>query len=521
MHKNRLILVAMASASILALSACQSPANEAANMISAPEVQLPQGDGIALKAFLQMIAQADESVRAQALDVEIARQANLGAAAMFEPEFYAELNSLGEFRQVNAEQFRSSSGNAAATGAPDPFWSQTASAKIGVRAQAKFGASVDLFYSMDEVANSLQTPASLPSPEYSGKAGLNIKVPLLQGRGKAVNTGDIKIAGIDEKIAVESTRLVKAKRVYDGMRAYVMYQKAAQEVVLRQKVLDLTEQLAVEVEKQINSGLRDTSDLAEARAQVASRQALLTESLQARDEQLAAIQIFFYAIDGAATRSFVPSEGISTRGGPQFSLGEVDAIMARRPEVKVQELEIEKTEIASLLAKDAAKANLDLNIELSKSRLEAEYVSFKTLFGSENPYGAWRVGFEFRRGIWGNKKPDAEYRAAQLREEQAELTMKALRQKMAGEVNSTRSIMLRAQSAVADQDSLVQEHEKLLADEKGREAAGLSTAVDTISREIELELAKESQSLARAQLQMAQNLSAHVSGTLLDAYAIP
>lgn len=520
MRKNRLILLGMASASLFALSACQSPANDAAVKLSAPEAQLPAGNRIALKPFLQMIAQADESVRAQALDVEIAREANLGAAAMFEPEFYAELNSLGEFRQVNAEQYRSSSGTATSTGAPDPFWSNTNSAKIGVRAKAKFGATVDLFYSMDEVANSLQQPAKLPTPEYSSKSGVSIKVPLLQGRGKAVNTGDIKIAGLDEKIAEESTRLVKAKRVYDGMRAYVMYQKAAQEVVLRQKVLDLTEQLAIEVEKQVKTGLRNTSDLAEARAQVASRQALLTESLQSRDEQLAAIQIFFYAMDGAADRSFVPSEAINTQGGAKFALGEVDSIMARRPEVKVQELEIEKTEIASLLAKDAAKPSLDLNVELSKSRLEAEYVSFKSLFGNENPYGAWRVGFEFRRGIWGNKKPDAEYRAAQLREEQAALTMKALRQKMAGEVNSTRSILIRAQRAVEDQNNLVTEQTKLLEDEKGRAKAGLSTAVDTITREIELCLAKESQNTARAQLQMAQNLSAHVSGTLLDAYSI-
>lgn len=528
MAHKKLPLYCLVSVSLLALSACSSQARDGikpsdAQPLSAAmsqDVPLPASDSLGLRQFLQVIATSDESVRAQAIDVEIARQENLGAAAMFEPEFYAELNRLNTLRQVSAEQFRSSSGTARANRVPDPFSSSTTSAKVGVRGQTKFGATVDLFLEMDEVANSLQVPANLPSPEYTARSGVKVSVPLLRGRGKAVNTADIRFADLDEKIAVESTRLVQAKRVYDGLRTYVLYQRSAQRVKLREQILTHTEQLSAEVEKQVQSGLRNNSDLSEARAQVAERRSLLTQARQERDEQLAAIQIFFYAFDGASERSFVPSESVSTQGGPNFEVDDVDIIIQRRAEVRVQALEIEKREVEALVAEDAAKADLKLVAEYSKSRLAADYVPFRVLFGSQNPYNSWRVGFEFRRGIYGNQKPKALLRAAELREEQAAFTMSALKQKLAGEANSTQSIVIQARRALLDQSDLIAEQEKLVADEKGRAAAGLSSQVDVLTREIELLLAKEAEHDARAQLQVAINLAAHVSGKLLDAYGL-
>lgn len=527
MMKSRTSFIALAAAaSTFALTGCVSKDLQAArNEVDAmyavrSSVDLPSGSGIGLKRFAQTIAAADESVRAQAIDVEIARQENLGAAAKFEPEFYAEINRLNEFRQVNAQEFRSSGGTAAGTSAPDPFSSDTDSGKLGVRMATRYGATVDLFYQMDVVANSLQVPANLPNPEYSARTGANVSVPLLRGRGKDVNTADVKIAGIDEDIAQSSTRLVQAKRVYEGIRTYVMYQRAARHVALRQEVLDLTEQLAAEIDKQVASGLRNSADVTEARAQVAQRRAALTEAIQERDEHLAAFQIFFSAIAGSSGRTFVPADGLTAGGGAAFALDDLDKIMARRPEVQVQALEIEKREVETILAENATRPELNLNVDVAKTRLEAKYVPFRSLFGAQNPYHSWRVGFEYRRGLLGDQKPNAELRAAVLREKQAELTMNALRQKLAGEVNSTRSILIQASRALSDQSALVREHEKLVADERGRAAAGLSTSVETATREIELLLAREAEVDALAQVQLANNLAAHVSGKLLDAYGI-
>jgi outer membrane protein TolC len=278
--------------------------------------------------------------------------------------------------------------------------------------------------------------------------------------------------------------------------------------------------LAVEVERQVTSGLRSPGDLTEARAQVAERKASLTAAMQDRDEQLAAIQIFFAAIDGAAARTFVPAEGLSAAGGEAFALDSLDAIMARRSEVAVQALEIEKTEVQTLLAEDATRAQLNLNLEASKNRLEADYVPFRQLFGANNPYQSWRVGFEYRRGLNGGQKAKADLKSALLREKQAELTMSALRQRLAAEVNSTGSILIQAKRALAEQSQLVDQKRKMVAEETAREQAGLSTAVERITREIELCLALEAAADALAQLQMANNLSAHVAGKLLSAYDI-
>lgn len=522
---KRFAQLTLLTVSMLALTGCVSQdvrsARAEVDALDAvqPQVSLPSGNAIGLKQFAQTIAAADESVRAQALDVEIARQENLGAAAMFEPEFYAEVNRLNDHRQVSAQEYRAS-GTARKTGSPDPFKSDSQTGKLGVKMSTTLGATVDLFYEMDAVANSLQVPAALPSPEYTGRSGARVTVPLLRGRGQEVNTAEIRIAGIDENIAKASTRLVQAKRVYEGIRTYLLYQRAARHIALRQDILAKTERLAVEVEKQVNSGLRSPGDLTEARAQVAERRASLTAAMQDRDEQLAAIQIFFAAIDGAGSRTFVPADGLTAAGGERFAIDDLDAIVARRPEVAVQALEIEKTEVQTILAEDSTRAQLNLNLEASKTRLEADYVPFRQLFGANNPYQSWRVGFEYRRGLNGGQKANADLKSALLREKQAELTMSALRQRLAGEVNSTRSILIQANRVLSEQSQLVAQKRQMVAEEAEREKAGLSTAVERITREIELCLALEAETDALAQVQMANNLSAHVAGKLLGAYDI-
>ena len=151
----RFLPFALATVSVFALTGCgskdvQSARDEVATMGElSPQIELPRGNSIGLKLFAQTIAVADETVRAQSLDVEIARQENLSAAAMFEPEFYAELNRLHEFKQVNAQEYRAAGGTAASTGDPDPFVSDSDTGKVGIKFGTKVGATVDLFYEME------------------------------------------------------------------------------------------------------------------------------------------------------------------------------------------------------------------------------------------------------------------------------------------------------------------------------------------------------------------------------------
>ena len=87
------------------------------------------------------------------------------------------------------------------------------------------------------------------------------------------------------------------------------------------------------------------------------------------------------------------------------------------------------------------------------------------------------MGFEYRRGLGGNRSAKADLKAAQLREEQAELTMNAFRQRLAGEINAIEGILTRARLAVSENNKFLSAQARLVRDERDRVGTGLSTEV--------------------------------------------
>jgi hypothetical protein len=158
---KRLLKLLISTAVLTLVVACepiQTPKSEGqAFLASMVKPKIPadvaNGGGLSLKQFARVLAVSDESVRAQALEVEIARQSASGAAGIFEPEFYATLDRAGEFRQTNAEQYRAAGSTASGTGAPNPYWSRSTTGKLGIEFKDRVGSKIDLFYEMGQVAN--------------------------------------------------------------------------------------------------------------------------------------------------------------------------------------------------------------------------------------------------------------------------------------------------------------------------------------------------------------------------------
>lgn len=476
----------------------------------------PLGGRLTPTKLVQLIAYTDEAVLAQALEADIARQGVLSADGAFEPEFYAEANRSEERRQTTALQMSS------AVGGPDPFWALSNDGRLGVKMKTRAGINIDLYYDMERVSNSLQAAAALPPEENTGMAGISLNVPLLRGAGQAVNTSGIKIARIDEAIAIETSRLVKTKRAYEGLRTYVAYQRAEARVATRRDLLALSERLVTEMQGQYGSGMTDTRDYVEAQGNVNEARAALLQAQAELAEQRDALQIYFA---GQPSRSpmdiWLPAEGLSEidgrRLGAKFSL---DVVYLRRPEIRIQGLQIERREIETLVADNASTSELNLNLDFAKTKVSGDYMPFRELFSNANPNQTWRVGFEYRRGLGGNRRAQADLMAAQLREEQAELTMNAFRQRLAGEINAIDGILVRARLAVRENNKMLAAQSRLVRDERDRVGTGMSTQVNVVERQIEEILTREARNDAIAQLNQAYYLAAYANGTLLDVFGV-
>ena len=517
------LLVAVAGFGLL--TGCEPNPNKRApdrpEQAGASAPRLPAGP-ISLLGFARMLAETDEAILAQRLEVAIAQQSALATAGAFEPEFYTSLTRSGEYSQTNASDYLSR-GSSKDGDDPTAFEQYTSEARMGLELRDRQGISLDLYYEMSKVKNSLQEPAQLPSPEHSASVGLSLEVPLLRGGGRMVNTSNEVVTGIDERIAVETTRQIKAQRAYEGLTTYLMVQRAQARVRWRQKIASLAKELEREMAAQVEQGLRSQSDLIEAQSERAVRASDLALARQELSERLGAFQIYFTGGVSAPDGQYRPADPLRTVPSRYLSrgnFGTVSQAFSRRPEARINGLRVEREEVLRLVAANQALPEANLVGDFRKTRLSEHYIPFRDVFTAGNPYETWRIGFEFRRGLRGDLRGKADLEAAKLREKQAELAMNAFRNRIASELNGIGSILVRAQERLSQQNRIVQAQKDLLRAEETSLQNGASSQVNVIVRQIELAQAQELRVEALVQLNLASYLASQVDGTLLERLGV-
>lgn len=477
-------------------------------------------NSIGLDEFLGMLSRVDEQVLAQQLETRIADQSLRGARAVYEPEFYIRIDRDRKLRPTTAEE--GVRNNTAGTGNLfNDYSSNDTSGRIGLSFREMTGAEIDLFYETARLTNSLQQQAAKAnySPEYTGSLGVAIKQPLLRNAGREVTEAMMRLASVEKDIAQETYRLTLAQRVFEGIRAYILVQRAQERVVLRERAVGLAEKLTSEIAKQRGSGLRSSSDLAEATAALGLRKSQLAQGRQELEEQLGAFQIFFGGAGASNGQRWLPRDALrppSERLTVQASPAYAKDAFERRSEARVNGLLIEIEKINTSVAKNQAKPELNLNVEYSRESLNATRQPLSRYLQSPTPYASWRVGLEYRRGIGGDIRRQAELSTSELRLQQAELTRNATLQRIESELAGIRSIVDRSNEQMLQQRGIVQEQRVLLDTEKQRMASGQSSLIEVLSREVDLVVAQEALVDAVAQLNMSSYLASQISGTLLS-----
>jgi outer membrane protein TolC len=530
---KRLKILLLGTAITAVLAACEGvPEKPSASLAFSKEsvrskipadINLFSGN-LGLKDFIRLLSVADESIRAQDVEIALAEQEALGAWGVFEPQAYASFDRTYEFTQTSAEEFRARGTELDSTGTPNPFEADISKARVGIEGRSPVGIKMDLFYEMDRTRNSLQVPAARPSPEYSAAVGMAVIIPLLRNSGSDFNKAPIEIARIEQEIAKETSRLVKSQRAFDAIKTYLLVQRAQSRVYWRQRALDTAKALEAEMSAQVTEGLRSSADLTEAVARVSEQQGLLTEARQDLNEQIGAFQIFFLAFEqDMQPDRWMPSDPLQVPAAEFISplrLISPDEAMQMRSETRINALRIELEEMNVLMAENQAKPELNVRFDAKQSFLSDEYVQFRDLYGQANPYHSWRAGFEFRRGLQGDITQQQQLEAAKLRETQAELTMNAFRQRIYSEMNGIEGILERANDQVRQQSAIVDAYWDLFKTEEQRAQSGQSSRVEVLNRELAYYIAKEGQRDAIAQQNLSSYLASQVSGTLLTRMGI-
>lgn len=259
-----------------------------------------------------------------------------------------------------------------------------------------------------------------PNPDWDSVLTLSLAQPLLRGFGSDVNTARIALARNEDRRSLQSLRERLLSIVAEAERAYWNLVLARQELVIRQWLVEVGEDVRdiVERRQQLDVTL---ADFADAVATVESRKADVIRSERrvavAVDELKRILNDPRYPLGSEVT--IVPSEWMVSTP-LRYSLPEALATAVREsPAVQKAVLAIDDASIRELVADNGRLPQLDLAAEMAYFGQSGDFGPSWSEVG-EASFIDYVVGLQFSQPI-GNRAAEAEYRQARLRRSAAVL----------------------------------------------------------------------------------------------------
>lgn len=499
-------------------------------------------ESLSLQGFIELIARSDEQVLIQKLEEDIADEGVKGAGAIFEPSFFAEAEHSSSYVLNTASEQLQRAGQAYYKNKDNIY-------KFGVDKKLVYGTDVELFYNPSRLTNSLQANAGVLKPEYRTSMGVKITQPLLRNAGEEATTSNIKVAERDKLIAKETLRQILSQRAIDGLVAYFNVQRAKERVRLRTQSVDWASRLVAELKRQEKAGLKSSTEVLDAEANLALRSAQLAQGQQDLEEQLNNFQVFVSARarESGSTlgpRRYEPSdplvllarppaaEAAKGNAGPPDQLVqdgdvkiplELQEKFARRPEIRVNDLRMERENLRVRYAQNQMLPELNLTVRYGIDDLrQGNFQNLPAYFtnGTSYPYNSWMVNLQFRYYLEGDEKHKSEHATAMLKGKQVLVARTALQQRIAYELESSHKVLERSMQQVRRQQDIVTSQKTLLDIDTGLMKQGRKSSIDLMKRQLELLTAEESLGDAMVIANRASFITSQADGTLLKRLAL-
>ncbi len=394
------------------------------------------------------------------------------------------------------------------------YASRTAQLKSGISVKAPTGADVELSYNVARTTNSLQRSLGITGAEYRSNVGAKLTQPLLRNGGIAVTNAGIRLAEREQQVARETLRQVVTQRVMEGVVAYLNVQRAAERVRLRTQASTIAGKLLDETKRQQARGLKSSMELQDAESIVAQRRLQLAQAQQDFEEQVNSFQAMIAARERDSgsrlrARRTLPADalgllieprpgrtpalsgtmaGISDR---EFDAGGLGLSLARRPELRVNQLKTEREDIRVEYARNQMLPELSLTLRYGADDLARRYRNPTEYASLDAPYNSWAVGLQFRIFLSGDQKRQSDYQSAVIRRQQAGLAKLAVEQRIANEVESSLQVLERALQQQGRQQDNIHAQRALLRIEESLVKEGRKSALDLMKRELDVLVAEE------------------------------
>lgn len=354
-----------------------------------------------------------------------------------------------------------------------------------------------------------------PDSVHVGMASLTLRQPLLKNFGTGPNLTRVRMARVGQSVAREQLMRQIIETVATVHVRYHDLSHAIEQRRAAQEDLDRARALLADNKRRVELGVLSPLEVTQAEAGAAEREeAVIVAERTVAEMELALKRLITDDITGLRGVRFELLDPPRVERLVLDGEASIRAALEHRPDYRQKQAELERRRMWSAFNRNQLLPQVDLEGSYGFNARAGNFGNFADNVASgDNP--VWSVGVVVTIPL-GNRAARANYNAARLEVEQAEIELKKMEQDIMVEVGiavgRVRSNLKRVEATrVASRlavESLKAEESKL--------AAGRSTSFQVLQAQAQLASAQSAEIRARADYAQSVVTLGRIEGTLLD-----
>ncbi len=435
-----------------------------------------------LRDFVKLVRDKNEQIGIQASELTISREAVKGARAIFEPAFVGSYQYMSNAHRNTIQELVSES-------LTPEFHERSGSYQAAVEGMVPTGANLRVGYTQRDFTNNLQDQFDLEK-ESQTAFGLSLTQPLLKGAGIKPTMAGIRIAEKEADIALQTFRGQMMRVIGDAIRAYWDLSLAREKYRIRKESELNAGAILKDNIIRVKAGKMAETEVLEANAALAMRQALVSEARQAIIVAVNVVRTFFSSSAMDTKANIEPTESLQQEEAHHDFAESLARAFKFRTDYLASKQKMEREDIRLVFAENQTWPKLDLKGSYNMNGLaDAPRNSLEDAFRRD--FETWSVSVELRIPLEGDKKSRSELEATRQRKRQALLEMKAVEVSLVNAVDTAIEGVSNALEQVSHASSAVDMNKQLLEAERVKYMTGKSSSRTLLEREEDLNKAKE------------------------------
>lgn len=386
---------------------------------------------ISLKEYRERVLEWNESVQISLLEVEATRQRREGEVGIFEPEVVASYEHTESKRPNTAEQQRQQF--------TSQFIQRNNLYNMGLESLIPGGARVRLGYSLSDLNNNLQEDSIFGSSRTNGSewlsfVGINLTQPLLRNGGYDTSMASLRIAAVTSDVAFQQYRRRIMETVATAESLYWQLYFVQEQLHYFEESVAVATALLHNNRQRLEIGNGSELEVMEAESGLALRLTRQAEAAQKLVEVSNALISLYSSTVLESNRLLQATDHPEPGNISQDLFTAWRKAQELNPDYLGQKRQVSAEMIRQGYARNQRLPQLDLKGSVGYYGL-SETAAGSMSDVNTGDFPAATIGVEMRVPLGGSKSR-GEYRAAQLRRQQAELSLQDIETQMINGVDA-------------------------------------------------------------------------------------